>query len=401
MALAARSTPSSRPSIPGLAEAPRATAGSVVVRVDWLRKVSEIDALAAEWSELEAAVQERTVFSTFDYLITWYRHYAGGDSGEALVGVARRGTRLVGVAPLVVGRARVGRVPVTRVSFAIHDAHAGEFLLEDGDPEIIADLIRSLVRTVRFDLICLNGFDAASDPFFALERAAARDGLAIERTPQSHAVVDLRAGYDAYCRAMSANFRRGLRRNAQQIAAAGGAAIGGVFLDDGIDRCEESISRLIAITEVSYKLQGQRLAACHRNSLAELVRRFGPRGMLALPVLSVGGRDAAFLMGLVERGCFYDVSLAYAQSFAELSPGAYLMLQALRRLADAGVHTVVSHGAHDYKRRWATSFVTCSQVLLFSPTMRGAAGRFIRFSLEPLWQFFSPDGASRGAQQLK
>ena len=33
------------------------------------------------------------------------------------------------------------------------------------------------------------------------------------------------------------------------------------------------------------------------------------------------------------------------------------MQQVLRDLAERGVHTLVSHGAHDYKLRWSTSFV--------------------------------------------
>jgi CelD/BcsL family acetyltransferase involved in cellulose biosynthesis len=353
------------------------------VRVEWRRTVPEIGALASEWTELEAAVRRRTIFSSFDYLVTWYRHYGAADGGEPLVGVARRGTRLVGIAPLVVRRARLGRVPITRINFAAHDAYAGEFLTEDDDPAIAAAFIDALVQTVRFDVICLNGFDPASDLLHALQHAGGQHRLAVELTRQRHALVDLRNGYNCYVRAMSRNFRRAIRRHVERIAAAGPAIVDGVFLEEGIDRHEEAIARLIAITEASYKLKGQRLAACHRNFLSELVRRFAPRGMLALPILSINSRDAAFLMGLTERGCFYDVSLAYDETCADLSPGTYLMQQALQKLAGAGVHTAISHGAHEYKRRWSTAFISTTQLLLFQRTLRATASHFIRFSVRP------------------
>ena len=38
--------------------------------------------------------------------------------------------------------------------------------------------------------------------------------------------------------------------------------------------------------------------------------------MLAMPILAIGGRDAAFVFGLVERNCFYDITLAYDEGFA-------------------------------------------------------------------------------------
>ncbi len=54
--------------------------------------------------------------------------------------------------------------------------------------------------------------------------------------------------------------------------------------------------------------------------------------MLALPILAIGGRDAAFVFGLVERNCFYE------------------------------------------------------RVFLFAPGLRAAATRFIRFSLGSAWR---------------
>lgn len=74
------------------------------------------------------------------------------------------------------------------------------------------------------------------------------------------------------------------------------------------------------------------------------------------------------------------------------------MQKTLEHLAGAGVHTVVSHGVHEYKKHWATEFVEQKRVFLFAPSLRGAATRFIRFSLAPLWRRLgelSPDSSQR------
>jgi CelD/BcsL family acetyltransferase involved in cellulose biosynthesis len=365
---------------------PEATHAASPIIVEWITRVADIEAIASEWMALESTAQDRTVFSTFEFLRTWYRSYAGSYGGDPLIGIARRGGRVVGVAPLVTRRGKLGKIPLTRVQFAMHDAYSGEFLVEDDHPETISNFVDSLAGMGKFDLICFNGIEPGTGRFRAVEESAKRHRLAIERTNHPNAIVDLKDGYESYCQAMSRNFRRTLKRQAQRVTSAGTPVVEGVQLTSGVDRLESYIDRLFAVTEASYKLQGQRLADCHRHSLGSLAREFGPRGMLHLSVLSISGKDAAVVMGLVERGCYYDVTLAYAEEFAELSPGAYLMQEVLRDLAARGVHAMVSHGAHEYKRRWSTAFVPSTRTFLFARGTSGLLSRFIRFRMAPVWQ---------------
>ena len=354
--------------------------------VAWLRASAALRELESAWRDLESRVSRRTVLSTYDYNATWYRHYAGRDGADALVGVAYRDETLVGVAPLVLRRRRVGRMPLLSVEFAAHEAYAGEFLVEDGSPEVAAEFLDTLVRDVPFDVICLNDVDLASERFHAFRDVAARHRLAVETTNHPNAIVDLHQGYDRYFAGRTSHFRQAVRRHGRRIAAAGTPKIEGVVLERGTGTIDESLRRMIAITEASHKLGGRRLPDCHRDFLSELGHRFGPRGMLALPILSIDGRDAAFVMGMVERGTFYDVTLSYDEAFADFRPGTHLIQELLRELAAAGVHTFVSHGAHEYKAHWASAFVPSPRLFLFPPTLRAAATRFIRFSLHPVWR---------------
>ncbi|HXH26175.1 MAG TPA: GNAT family N-acetyltransferase, partial [Vicinamibacterales bacterium] len=155
---------------------------------------------------------------------------------------------------------------------------------------------------------------------------------------------------------------------------------------------DQAVARLIAVNEASYKLQGRPLAPQHRAFLYDVCRRFAARGMLSLPILTIGGLDAAYMLGIVERGYFYDVTLAYDEAFARLSPGAHLTQRTLERLAGLGVHTMISHGAHEYKQHWATRFVPQTRLYLFAPGLRASATRFLRFRLMPWWQRLDRNG---------
>jgi CelD/BcsL family acetyltransferase involved in cellulose biosynthesis len=362
------------------------------VTVEWLTCPAEIGSVSAEWSDLEASVRQRTHLSASDFLIPWYQHYAGDYGGTPLVGLARDRGRLVGVAPLTITRGRIGGVPVRRVEFAPSDVPAGEFLVDDDHPETVAALLDSLVRSAKFDVISLDGFEPESPKLQALTRFASSNGLPMELCEHAFAIADLSDGYQTYRARLSGHYRRNLNHKAHKIEAAG-PIIDGVQFSRGVEAMDNAIERMITITEASYKLQGARLADSHRGFLADVVKRFGRRGLLSLTILSIRGEDAAFLMGVVERGCFFDITLAYAEPFEKLSPGAYLMHKTMEALSGSGVHTVVSHGAHEYKRHWATAFVPQKRVFLFASGPRGVAARLSRFTLAPVWRRFGVDPA--------
>jgi CelD/BcsL family acetyltransferase involved in cellulose biosynthesis len=359
------------------------TAGNIDT-VEWIRDLAELDRIEAAWRALEARVTHRSHVSTFDFLATWYRHYAGEYGGVPLIGCAWAGSHLLGVAPLTLRRGSLGRIPVTRVDFAPNDSIAGEFLVLDNRPDVVATLLGSAKQQAKFDVVCLNGFDPGSDVLPAIQTAAKQFRFATELEDHAYAMVDLRHGYDRYWAGLEGDTRRKLNHRARKIQALG-ATVEGVLPAHDLDATQAMTERMIAITEASYKLQGQRLADCHRGFLAEVIRRFAVRGMLSLPILTIGGRDAAFILGVVERGCFYDVTLSYDESFAKLGPGMYLMQETLKQFAAAGIHTVVSHGAHEYKRAWATAFVPQKRIFLFPPRPRAAATRLVRFCLQPVW----------------
>jgi CelD/BcsL family acetyltransferase involved in cellulose biosynthesis len=354
--------------------------------IEWVRDPKYLEGIADDWRLLERSITRRTHLSTYDFMATWYRNYAGEYGGMPLIGLARRGARLVGVAPLTIGRGTVGRIPLTRIEFAPSDAPAGEFLVADEDGDVVAALLDDLIAHATFDIISLDGFAPGCAQLAAIEERASRHGCVTECIDHAYAYADLRDGYEAYRARLTGHCRRNLNQKARRIADAGGATVDmHLFSVADPDRC---VARIVAITEASYKLGGARLADHHRAFLREIVGRLSASRTLGLPILSIGGTDAAFILGMVERGVFYDITLAYADTFEKLSPGSFLMQHTLDVLASRGIRMVVSHGAHEYKRHWATAFVPQKRIFVFRPGIRTAAARFVRFTLSRLSQRF-------------
>ena len=163
-----------------------------------------------------------------------------------------------------------------------------------------------------------------------------------------------------------------------------GGDVDGVLVTSS-DDIDQRIRRMIAVNEPA---TSSRTAACHPSSgipgrSHPPVRR---ANMLSLPILSIGGRDAAYILGVVERGSFYDVTLVYDESFRFARPRGIPHAAHAASPGRCRRAPVISHGAHDYKRHWATTFVPQRRMFLFSPRPFAAAARLVRFHLQPLWQ---------------
>ena len=375
----------SRPVAHDRRHAHRIETGEAPVRIEWIQDLERIEALREPWDALSEEVRERTLFSRLDYVVPWYRNYRD-DGVTPLVGAVWSEGGLVGVAPLAVWSGTLGRVPVRRVDFAGHTFDAGEFLVRDDAPEMTGTILESLLDEGGFDVVCLAGLEEGSPKFRAVREAAERRRHACVLSPYKYATVDLRAGWDAYCKGMTKNFRKNLRRHAERIAAAGPWKIDRVVPGAPAPNLEEFLRRIFAITDRSWKAQGSGSRPDRRRGFfREVIQRFEKRGMLDLAILSIGGQDAAFVAALVERGSYNEVTISYADDLKTLSPGTFLKQEILATLPGMGIHTLVSHGDFEYKQRWATGFASHVRAYVFSRGPRGILSRTTKFTLPRLW----------------
>jgi CelD/BcsL family acetyltransferase involved in cellulose biosynthesis len=358
----------------------------VSVRVEWLRDLRAIEALEPEWRALAASVRGRTTLVSCDFVLPWYRHYAGR-AGQPLLGTAREGGALVGLAPLMARPARLGGLPVRSVQFATAGARSGEFLLADGRPSLAGDFLRSLAASVRFDVARFVNLEHGSPVLAALQEAAASARLALDTIPAAYAVVDLSRGYEAYCSSRTAKFRANVKRRRKALEALGPVALEGVHFEAEAAGVESALERMFAVSDASWKArEGGPMAEHHRAFHREVARRFGARAQLDLALLSVAGRDRAYMFGVAEGGVYYDVTLSFDDALRHLAPGVLLTQDVLRRLAGRGIHTFVSHGLHDYKRHFASVIVPRLDAQVFARGPRARLGRALRASLRPVWQ---------------
>ena len=356
------------------------------LRIEWITSLDGVMALEADWRELESQVQDRMVFGTFDHMAVWYECHAGV-YGSPLVGTAWRGGDLVGLVPLVYRRATLRGVPVRRIGSAGLDGETGEILFPPWEEMALRELFESLFRRGGFDVIDLFGITPDS-PREAAIMAAAGSKRRSRSVSYRYATIDLFRGYDAYVETLSAKLRGNLRRRERRALALGAMEVDRLHEPADPATVERAISRVIEIAERSWKAAaGEAMRANYRRFYRSLAERFNRRGMLDVSILTVGGKDAAFIIGLRENGVYYDVTVSYDEAFAGISPGTLLMQEVAKRVAGEGVRLIVSHGDREYKRYWASAWVDQAHLFLFAGSPLARLSEVAYFSI--------PAGAGR------
>jgi len=355
-------------------------------KIEWISDPARIHALEQPWRELEARVAHRTPISGFDYTQAWYRNYSGTGPercGRPLVGAAWSGRELLGLAPWTTWRGTLGKIPVRRVDFVGFNAEGGEFLIPEEHPELAGRFVESACVHERFDLMSLNGCCPGSGTLHSLQEAAGSSGMTVEQQPYRYAEVQLGEGFEAYRQSMSRNFRRSLRRNEKKVRLAGAPHVERFTAGADIEELPRLLERMFAIGDTSWKVRATGpMARHHRDFYRETITRYAGQNKIDFSILTIGGQDAAFLVGVVEGDTCFDLTISFADEFAAVSPGFYLMVRLLKLMSESGIARVISYGDHPYKERWASGFVPRLRLWLFRGP-RAAAAKFIRFKLGP------------------
>lgn len=189
-----------------------------------------------------------------------------------------------------------------------------------------------------------------------------------QRYTRYHA--DLTIGFDAYLARMSANSRSQLKRKAKRIADVSAGALD-VRRYAGADELAtfHDIARRISLRTYQERLLGSGLP----DSDAFLARMAAQAaaGEVRAWLLHVAGEPAAYLYCPARGSTLLYEHVGHDPAFNELSPGAVLMLEAMRDLFAEGRFRRFdfTEGEGQHKRQFATGGVPCLDMLLLRPSL--------------------------------
>lgn len=324
------------------------------------RKMAECQ---PDWDGLWKHTPGATLFHTFDWLQTYWRHYGQRQRLRLLVVTDSQGVR--GIVPLAV-RTEKTRIGLVRVlTYPLHDW--GSFYCPLG-PDLAGTLQAALayLRSTPRDWDLLDLRWIASSEVDRTGEAMRSAGFDAQQQPWIQtSLVDLhRTDWHTYWAGRTSRWRNNVRRSERKLAETGEVSFLRYRIGAGqsgpMDPRWDLFDQCIALAGRSWQALSSDGTTLTHESVRDFLRdahgMAARRGAVDINLLSISGTPVAFAYNYAWQGWVYGVRMGYDATLARDGAGSVLMHRMLQDSFQRG-DTVFDLGAdyHDAKRYWQTS----------------------------------------------
>ena len=362
-----------------------------MTRVDTIADAEGFRRLRPEWTELLAASSSDTVFLTWEWLHTWWRHFAG--RRRLALMTVREGGDLVALAPLALRPPQSSRLSFAwRIEFLGSGTAGSDYLdviVRDGSEEAALEALEEPLLRANAALDLAQTRHGASFADRLGERLSGRGWWVRRSVTNSCPFIPLVGlSWSSYLKALGASHRANLNRRLRALARNCDVAF-------ETARTEEErrlfLARLVELHNARRRtLDGseafdspERIAFHDRFSALAL-----ERGWLRLFLLKLNGLPVASLYGLRYRDVFSFYQSGFDPAYARHSVGLVTMGWSIRAALEEGASEFdFLHGEESYKSLWTRKRRALGRLEIYPPRPAGAFARRM-------------DDANRGARRL-
>jgi len=357
----------------------QAPISSVPLSVNVLSKWEELYSLEPEWNSILEGNPKLTIFSTPEWLGSWWRAYGNGKSKQLQV-LTFRDTQglLVGLLPLYLKRITLPMLPplgeLRFVGDGSTDSDNLDFIVLPGyERAVVRALVQHLATAQHWDLCQFNviPFDSVTANIFLQEITEARWNCETSVVPWT--AIELPDTWDKYLNQLSPKERKKIRNLTRRLEKRYQVRSCRCNSLSELPACLENLFRL---HQKRWELRGEPgtfALTARRRFYQDMAQRFLSRGWLAFWVLELDGTVVALQFGFRYRDAVYALQEGFDPAYANDSVGYILRGYSLRELIESGVHRYeFLAGENDNKLRWRAMAGNYLNIHTARPGTRGS-----------------------------
>ncbi|MFZ1238152.1 MAG: GNAT family N-acetyltransferase [Anaerolineae bacterium] len=298
------------------------------------RDASGFDTLRDAWNELLLQSQTNTIFLSWEWQTTWWRHW-GTDELYLLHWHDEETGRLLGIAPLFIDLTTdnqrrlllVGGVEVSDyLDIIVTPVHAAA---------VYASLAAWLVSAAApaWDLFELVNLPAASPTLAAFPTHLPPQWSAVARQEDVCPLIRLPADWESYLNLLDKHQRHEVRRKLRKIEQV--PTVRWWFSTP--DNLARDVEDFIALHQLSSADKDDFMTEAMKDFFRDVAQVMAARGWLGLALLSVDERPAAALFSFTWQDQWLLYNSGYdPRNFKELSTGVVLLARCIEHAIETG-----------------------------------------------------------------
>jgi CelD/BcsL family acetyltransferase involved in cellulose biosynthesis len=328
------------------------------MQIEVYDRLEQLDDLRSDWDALLAEFPHATTFSTLEWLIPWWRAFAG-DSRLRILAARDESRSLVGLAPLALISRRSFGTDLRLLRLMGDGSHDSDNLDLPVRPGYEAEISRVLIDWLEFHRsdwdVCQFRTLLSDSPMGGQLREDLRArGWKLSLSTRPGCVVDLGETWDSYLKRLSSKERGKIGLRSRRLEKK--------YADLKIRKCatpaelEVSLKALFDLHGKHWNLHGlpgTLYSPARRQFYGELAQSLLARERLEFWILEVDGKITATQFGLRHTDTVFSLQEGFDPDYSSDSVGYVLRSQVLKNLIADGIRKYdFLGGADDSKVRW-------------------------------------------------
>jgi CelD/BcsL family acetyltransferase involved in cellulose biosynthesis len=336
-----------------------------MINVEIVQSEEGFLALAAEWSALLESSGLENIFLTWEWMSTWWECF-GREFFIPWVITAREGNNglLVGLLPFALYTKNFGGLRWRQLSFMASDRaidHLDAIIEPNYSDVVVPAFVDCLVgKHVRHDFIRLDAVKA--DSAFtralldAIEHRASAGRMAVDSVCP---YLSLPGAWDSYWGSIGKQSRYNFNRKTKRLQARANGAVINYRRVESKTELSGAIRELVRLHQARQRQKGNAGAFAQNRAIefhTKVAERFLAKGWLRLYLLTVGEQVIAAIYCYKFGSKFSFYQSGYDPAWSDCSPGALIMLHAVREAINEGADEFdFLRGEESYKSLWTST----------------------------------------------
>jgi CelD/BcsL family acetyltransferase involved in cellulose biosynthesis len=313
--------------------------------------------LGSVWNMLLQKSLDNDVFSTWEWLWNWWKHFGKGRSLRVLV--AEEGGEIIGIAPFMLSKYSFGRIGSLRriefISFPHGDYN--NFILPERSPiECVKLLLEGLLDFSDWNLLDLRDIRDNSMTAECLRKICSSKDFRLKLLDGTLCpYVNLPSSFDAFMARLSRNVRRNLRKRLKKLQANYRVEFKSQKYFSSLDKAMEAFFKLHQERWKSRGMKGAFASEEFKGFHLDVAKTFDERGWLDLRFLIVDNVPVAAAYTFDYNFKKYGYLTGFDPEFAKYGVGNLLKMHLVEECIRKGFREYdLTRDFEPYKADWAT-----------------------------------------------
>ena len=353
------------------------SADSLEIRI--YRSLEELETLRANWNELLQSYPLATMFSTPEWLTSWWRSF-GKDQQLLVAGFFDAGSRLVGLAPLSLVQVRVAPGVLLRLLRLMgdgsHDSDNLDLPVRPGFENQFGESLLHFLMSQRnvWDYCELNTLPPQSPGANAMRQQLLEKKWVVTANSSPASAVTLPPTWEEYLSRLSAKERGKIAYYGKRLEKKYQTRFYKCETEAELPGCLEALFRLHQDRWRSAGQPGSFGSPARRQFYFDLSRQLLAQGLLEFRMLAVDGQPVAAQFGFRYGNTVSQLQEGYDRKYSSDSVGYMLRARSIRELIAQGVRTYDFLGGESrYKAKWGAEPRNYLDLRFARPFSAGAA----------------------------